>query len=203
MTMETHFLLMRHARTQWNQQRRIQGQTDTPLAPEGIKTAKGWGPCLAGRGIDLILTSDLQRARHTAELVNEHLTLPVETDPRLREQHWGDWTGLYVADLRAMREEVRARESKGFGFMPPGGEDRQQVFLRASMALTDAAKKHAGKRILVTTHNGVLRVLAYKLLGMQFTPEEPLPIKKDYRLHHLICNGGRLRAHELNLEFRT
>lgn len=199
--MDTHFILMRHARTEWNRQRRIQGQTDTPLAPEGVAMAAGWGQSVAQRRIDLILTSDLERARRTAELVNEHLNVPIIQEARLREQHWGHWTGLYVADLRAMRDEVRALENTGFGFQPPGGETRQEVFDRASRALCDAAREHPGKRILVTTHNGVLRALAYKLLGMNFTPDEALPISKDYRMHHLTCTAGTLAVHQLNLEF--
>ncbi|WP_147819357.1 histidine phosphatase family protein [Salidesulfovibrio onnuriiensis] len=199
--METHFILMRHARTEWNQQRRIQGQTDTPLALEGIDMARNWGASPELRDIDLILTSDMLRARQTSELVNERLDVPVLEDARLREQHWGDWTGLYVADLRAMRDTVRALENQGYGFRPPNGEDRQQVFDRAAEALHDAAKAHAGKRILVTTHNGVLRVLAYKLLGMDFIPDEKRPISKDYRLHHLVCADGELAVRQLNLEF--
>lgn len=199
--METHFMLMRHARTEWNQQRRIQGQTDTPLAREGVDMARDWGRSLVRRNIDLILCSDLERARQTAELVNESLGVPLRTDPRLREQHWGDWAGLFVADLRAMHDEVRARENLGYGFRPPGGEDRLQVFERARQALVEAADEHGGKRILVTTHNGVLRVLAYRLLGMNFTPDEKRPVSKEYRLHHLVCTGGELAVRHLNLGF--
>lgn len=200
--METRFTLMRHARTEWNRQRRIQGQTDTPLAPDGERMARGWGAALQGHDtFDVLLSSDLLRACQTAEIANRHLNLPMEKDARLREQDWGDWSGLYVADLRTMREEVTAQERRGYGFCPPGGEDRQAVFHRVKAALTDAAERHPGKHILVTTHNGVLRVLAYKLLGMNFTPDEALPISKDYKLHRILCLEGQLMMDKLNMDF--
>ncbi|KAB1439124.1 histidine phosphatase family protein [Pseudodesulfovibrio senegalensis] len=198
---DTFLTLIRHARTEWNILRRIQGQTDIPLAPQGGVMARQWGNALVDKGYDRILCSDLSRAYRTAEIINEILGLPLEVDPRLREQNWGDWTGLAVDDLRAMREQVAEQEALGFGFCPPGGESRAEVLERSRAALQASATRNPGQYTLVVTHNGVLRALAYDLMGMQYTPDEKSPISKDYRRHELLCREATLNAFKLDMEF--
>ena len=82
----TRFGLLRHAMTEWNRERRIQGQTDTPLSPLGERQAGQWGHLLKAYPWNRILVSDARRALDTAALINESLEVPVHCDPRLREQ---------------------------------------------------------------------------------------------------------------------
>ena len=79
----TRFNLIRHAETTWNRERRVQGQLDSPLTPDGRQQADQWGRTLKRLPWDCILASDTGRAVATATINNVHLNLAIETDPRL------------------------------------------------------------------------------------------------------------------------
>jgi probable phosphoglycerate mutase len=192
------FALLRHAETDWNRDRRIQGVTDTHLTGAGEEQARAWGQRLAGLDFDGIICSDLARARRSAELINETLGLPVSEDARLREQHWGEWTGLRLADLRRDRPDlVDKLEAAGWGFRPPGGEDRLEVLQRAGEALRDAAAARPGRTVLIVTHEGVIKCLVYHLAGRKFLPSEPRLLDSG-ALHWLSAADGALKIAGLN-----
>jgi probable phosphoglycerate mutase len=191
---------MRHAQTDWNRLSRIQGQTDTDLNETGREMARTWAQSLPTGIFDMILTSPLARAVETARIVNEHLGLPLHTAPGLAEQHWGEWTGLTKAELRDRRAAVRAQEKRGFAFTPPGGESRDAVLMRACDALMDFAAGHPGATVLVVTHHGVLKCLAYALSGLDYLPGDPLPVE-PYRLHRIECLDHELAPAQWNVEF--
>lgn len=194
----TRFGLIRHAQTTWNRQKRIQGQSDSPLTVEGERQAGRWGEILKQFSWDRILASDTGRAVKTAKLINDCLNLSLTTDPRLREQDWGQWAGKTVAQLkteapRKLDEEVRA----GWDFCPPEGEDRRSVLARSLKALEAAAEKWPGDDILVVTHEGVVKSLVYHLCDRKFIASEPA-ILKSYQLHRLVYQNRRLRIEEVN-----
>jgi broad specificity phosphatase PhoE len=85
----TTLLLVRHGETDWNAEGRLQGHTDTPLNELGRRQALTLADELAGDGIEAVYSSDLARARETAEIVAERLRLAVVLDPDLREKDWG------------------------------------------------------------------------------------------------------------------
>jgi probable phosphoglycerate mutase len=145
----TWFALLRHARTAWNEEKRIQGQNDISLTPEGRFQAREWGRHLKQYRWDRIITSDARRALETAGLVNISLRLPLVTDGCLREQNWGRWTGKTVAQLKGeVPQLVAEQERAGWKFCPPGGEDRNTVWERSQRALQGARGKWPGERIL-------------------------------------------------------
>ena len=194
----THFGLIRHAETLWNRQSRIQGHRDSPLTERGKKEADGWGLELSRIPWDRIVGSDLGRAVDTAGIINHHLQIPLETDPRLREQDWGQWTALSMAKVK-YEEQYKLDEAKrtGWHFCPPAGEDRLSVWQRSHQALTTATKKWPGKKILVVTHEGVIRCLIYRLCKYSYLPGEPVPIEPRH-LHWLSVNENGLQIHQLN-----
>ncbi|MDC0336173.1 histidine phosphatase family protein [Pseudodesulfovibrio sp.] len=195
----TTFFCMRHGLTEWNRDKRIQGQSDIDLCAEGRDMARAWGESLADNHFDCILTSGLKRAVQTAEIINEKLGLPMHTDPRLAEQDWGEWTGLAKDELGKIRKQVRKQEYRGFEFRPPGGESRDEVLLRACDAFMDFTDANPGAKVLVVTHNGVLKCLTYALSGLDFMPDDPLPIK-PYRLHRIECFENELALGDINME---
>lgn len=83
--------LVRHGETQWNAERRLQGQSNSPLTEQGQQQAKRVGERVAAYGITHIISSDLGRAKQTAEIIAEFTGCPVSTDPRLRELNMGFW----------------------------------------------------------------------------------------------------------------
>ena len=131
--------LIRHAKTLWNLEKRIQGQQDSPLSQDGKKMAADWGPLLATVKWDRIICSDLERAHHTAEIINRDMQLPIVSDRRLREQDWGGWCGQTLKEVKKKYSEPLHREVRsGWDFRPPGGESRSEVLGRSKSALADA-----------------------------------------------------------------
>ncbi|MUM77571.1 histidine phosphatase family protein [Pseudodesulfovibrio sp. F-1] len=196
----TTFYCMRHGQTDWNRQSRIQGRTDTVLSETGREMARVWAQSFSEGAFDMILTSPLARAVETARILNERLDLPLHSEPGLVEQDWGLWTGLTKAELKAQRAKVAAQEKRGFGFTPPGGESRDTVLMRTCDALIAFAPAHPGASVLVVTHHGVLKCLAYALSGLDYLPGDPLPIE-PYRLHRIECLDNELAPARMNLEF--
>lgn len=194
----TLFGLIRHAPTGWNEEKRIQGQYDASLSATGLLLAKQWGRELTGHEWDRILCSDLERTRKTAELINLALHLPVSSDPRLREQDWGDWAGTTIAALvKEYPGRVRAQERRGWDFRPPGGESRREVLQRSWQALLAASSAWPEEKILVVCHGGVIKCLLYHLLQRRFLPEEP-ELLRPYNLHLLTVQGDELSLTRLN-----
>lgn len=192
--------LMRHAKTQWNLDKRIQGQNDSTLCREGIEQAEKWGEILKDAGDwAKIVTSGLSRTMQTASIVNKVLHLPVERDTRLNEQDWGQWNGMTQRELLVDRaEELNRRLSMGWEFQPPGGENRRSVWERSSRALSELACRNPGDNILVIAHGGVIKCLLYGIMGRKFLPDEPAAIKQ-YHLHLLAWDGEKLVLETMNM----
>lgn len=194
----TRFGLLRHAKTVWNQEGRIQGQWDSPLTPEGEARAGEWGVLLSKCPWDCILASDLGRTRRTAEWINQTLALPLSIDPRLREMDWGDWSGKTFARVREENPTLwNEMQGAGWSFRPPGGEDRSEVWNRSREALAEARRRWPGRRILVVTHEGVIKCLIYRLLDRRFLPAEP-SVLEPVQLHRLIHGEGGLGIERIN-----
>ncbi len=188
----TLFGVIRHARTEWNRERRIQGWSDSPLTPEGERQAERWAAHLARERWTHLLASDIGRALATARLINRRVGVPLLTDPRLRELDWGEWTGKTVRELRAeVPDIVAAQERAGWDFQAPGGEARRSQLERSRRALLDAAAAAPGASILVVTHEGVIKCLAYHLAGDP-TPPTERPERHIYRLYRIAAEAGRL-----------
>lgn len=194
----TILYIMRHAPTEWNAAGRIQGQGDSPLTETARRWAARWGAQLAGLALQRVVSSDTGRAVATARHVNQTLQLPAESDARLREQDWGAWTGHRMADIRARHRTRFAREeARGWSFCPPGGESRMAVLVRARQALLDAGRRWPGQRLLVITHEGVLKCLLYHLAILQ-SCGQPFAPMAPYRLHRLASDGNALALEEMN-----
>jgi probable phosphoglycerate mutase len=194
----TRFGLIRHAETIWNRERRVQGQLDSALTPEGAQQAERWGLALKVLTWTRILSSDSGRAVRTAAIINAHLSLAIETDPRLRELDWGRWSNHTIARIRAENpQEVEAQEAAGWEFRPPGGESRRQQMERSRRALIDAAGRWPGDCILVVTHEGVIKSLAQHLCGRAYVAAEAVDLH-PYHLHWLEVAGGRMALGRLN-----
>jgi len=147
----TTLLLVRHGETDWNADGRLQGHTDRPLSEFGRLQAQRLAEELEGEQLEAIYSSDLARARETAEIVSERLGLPVELNPDLREKDWGNWEGLIAVE----RDRVE--------FVGESTEAHQERMLRA---LRRISERHPGdRRVLVVTHGGSMRRVQTEALG--------------------------------------
>ena len=194
----TTFGLIRHAATLWNEKKLIQGQQDSPLSEAGRQMAADWGRSLASYSWQRIVCSDLGRTRETTELINQTLKLPAHPDKRLREQDWGEWSGMTLADVKQNHEKLlQDLVRSGWLFQPPEGESRNQVLKRSLAALYEAHTSWPGESILVVCHEGVIKCLPYHLTRHKFLPEEP-PLIRSKHLHFLEHDNGTLYLKGLN-----
>lgn len=155
----TLFLAIRHAESTMNAEGLWQGQADPPLSPQGRQQAAELAPVLRGRGLTDLVSSDLRRARETAEIVAELLGLGLRTDPGLREADVGSWSGRPHDEIRAAWPEDYARVRAGdWEVRPGGGERRRDVRVRAQEAVARACREATGP-LAIVTHMGVLRAL--------------------------------------------
>jgi broad specificity phosphatase PhoE len=152
--------LIRHGQTDWNVQGRYQGQADMPLNPTGLSQARALAEDLEGQVFTAIYSSDLQRARQTAQILANRLGLVLRLDVRLREIHQGDWQGLLVSDLaQRYAAEMAARREDPVSARAPGGESVGEVAARVYDAADEIARNHPLGRVLVVSHGLALATL--------------------------------------------
>ena len=176
----THLLFVRHGETDWNAQERIQGHTPTSLNERGRQQAALVAERLASVPLTAIYSSDLPRARETADAVAAHHNLPVQMETGLRERSFGQWEGLTAQDLE--RDWAQAwQEWKSVGdaeLAPPGGEAWAEVQTRFLPALRRilAAHHNSDDTVLIAGHGGSLR------LAVLFALDAPLVMLRRLRL---------------------
>ncbi len=154
----TEMLVVRHGQTTWNAEKRWQGRADSPLSVLGIAQAEWAAKVLDS--FDLVVTSDLTRARDTGAIIAEALGAPSIAEPDLAERDVGEWTGLSFDEIEAGWPGALAS-----GGHPNGWESDETVADRAIGALHRIAKAHPGERVFVVTHGGLIRSLE-RLLGL-------------------------------------
>ncbi|MBE0584027.1 MAG: histidine phosphatase family protein, partial [Desulfofustis sp.] len=160
----TRFGLLRHGKTTWNQQKRIQGSGDAPLTSDGIAGCRQWAHFLAAMPIHWhrLLVSPLQRSIGSAEIINERLRLPLHLADGFREMDWGEWEGLTLAEIKAAsHQDFAERIRRGWDFRPPGGESRREVLQRVMLSVQEQARLWPEENLLVITHLGVIKSLLY------------------------------------------
>jgi glucosyl-3-phosphoglycerate phosphatase len=160
-------ILWRHGRTAWNAERRFQGQSDVPLDEVGVIQAERAAEALARLAPHRIISSDLSRARATAEFLAQLTRLTVHEDSDLRETFAGQWQGLTRGELEDRHGVDLARWAAGSNIRPGGGETRTEVAARMVTAIDRAlAEVPAGGTLVVATHGGSARAAIGALLGL-------------------------------------
>lgn len=154
----TELVLVRHGETLWNRERRLQGHIDIPLSDVGRAQARAVARRLATEDIDAVWSSDLSRALETAQAVAGTGGWPLSSDVRLRERAYGDFEGHSHDELQARMPEAYARwRARDPALEIPGGAETPAVFqARVEAVLRELAARHAGRRIVVVSHGGLL-----------------------------------------------
>lgn len=162
--------VIRHGQTDWNAQRRLQGQKDIPMNATGLEQARQNGIALQGILGDRIdefdfVASPLGRTRATMEIIRAAMGLPplaYRTDPRLMEISFGDWEGSTLKELKAtQRERVQERNASKWDFIPPGDAAESYEILSWR---TGSWLNSIDRPTVCVTHGGVIRTL-FKLIA--------------------------------------
>lgn len=143
--------LIRHGSTLWNKEGRIQGHTDNPLDEEGLEQAAALAERLSTEEWNYIYSSDLLRARQTAEVIAARLGLSVAGwVPGIREMNGGLLEGT-------TEQERVERWGKEWRTLELGLEKNESGRLRGSRAIEEIAERHPGEKVLVVSHGAILR----------------------------------------------
>jgi very-short-patch-repair endonuclease/broad specificity phosphatase PhoE len=191
----TPLVAIRHAPTEWNAAKRLQGRTDIALSAEGIAAAKAWRAD-AGWAAYRVIASPLKRAQETARLLFPEREIAL--DPRLMEMDFGSWEGRSLAELRETPgAAAKERESLGLDFSAPGGETPRQVQARVQPLLNEIAA--AAVPTVIVTHKAVLRALMSLATGWAFLGKPPVKIKADTAHLFRLDAAGKISVEQMNV----
>ncbi len=147
--MTTQLILVSHALTQWNIERRIQGHTDVPLNRDGKKMAQCLAKRLAKETIHAVYTRDLKRAVQTGKSTAEQKSLEIIQDIRLREGRSINQERSPIYPTLSFSREV---------------ETEIDLYLRMTDVLSDIARAHDDQTVLVVSHGGSLDIFIKRIL---------------------------------------
>ncbi|KXP00606.1 histidine phosphatase family protein [Tsukamurella pseudospumae] len=164
-------ILLRHGQTASNAEGRMQGQLDTDLTELGRRQARAAAAALADRDPIAIISSDLRRARDTADAVAAATGGTVESDVRLRETMLGDWQGMTHVEVDAYMPGARRRWRDAPEWAPPGGEARVDVAARSYPLVTELMERlpewgTSERPVMLVAHGGLIAALTARLLDL-------------------------------------
>ena len=159
--------LVRHGETEANVAGLYSGHAPTPLTERGIAQAQTLGTLLRNVPVDNVLCSELERARHTTQLILAEREVPVRNMPELNEMFFGDWEMRHHRDLaREDAENYAVWCNDWQNATPTNGEGFQAFSQRVERFIAQRADYKACQNLLVVSHQGVLSVLIARLLSM-------------------------------------
>ncbi|MBY5775733.1 histidine phosphatase family protein [Rhizobium leguminosarum] len=182
--------VIRHGQTDWNAERRLQGQKDIPMNATGLEQARQNGVTLAEILGDTVgefdfVASPLQRTRATMEIMRTAMglaPLAYRTDPRLVEISFGDWEGSTIKELKAtQRERVAERNASKWDFIPPGDDAESYEILSWR---TGSWLNSVDRPTVCVTHGGVIRTLFQTIsdLPKSTAAEDAIPQDRIIRI---------------------
>jgi|SRR5579872_1128209 len=166
--MKIYFI--RHGETTFNKAGRIMGQLDEPLDAEGIEQSRR----LAAKidpDFERLFCSPLQRAKQTAQIINEKLKLPeIEYRQELRERNFGSLAGktLEQMDQQTLGQISIKDQEQSYDYRPFGGESVQDVKARLEFFLNFLRRNHSEKKVLAVTHTGIIRLIYLIILHQNY-----------------------------------
>jgi probable phosphoglycerate mutase len=194
-TMTTRICFIRHGETDWNVDKRIQGQIDIPLNENGCAQALAMASSATHYPFDAVYSSDLMRARDTANMLAARRGFDIHILPQLRERHFGIFQGLTAAEGLQRHPDAHARylaRDPDYDFET--GESMHALVARAEAAVNDMTRHHDKQTIAAVTHGGVLDILYRKSTG------RPLHTPRDFKLPNCALNWFWFDAQGWHLE---
>ena len=171
MNTAVRIIAIRHGETDWNLATRLQGHIDIDLNDTGLRQAECAARALATETIDAIYSSDLLRARRTAEAIARHSAAATAKQVRchagLRERKFGIFEGQTYAAIEQQWPQAAHRwKTREPDFAPEGGESPVQLMTRVESTVNALAAQHPGQQIVLVAHGGVMDML-YRLATRQ------------------------------------
>lgn len=191
----TNFIIVRHGYSVANKQGYMTGQSNVPLAPEGLEQARQTAEFIhKNYKIDAIYSSPLLRAVQTAEPLSELFNLPIITNDGLKEINAGLWEGKTPAEIFALYPEEFSLWRNDVGNSRcTGGESLQEVQTRAVSALKDIEKKACGQTVAIFTHAAVIRSCFCFFKNLPLSEAKNIPWAPNASVSEVIFDNGNFR----------
>jgi probable phosphoglycerate mutase len=200
-------IFVRHGESVFNHLNLAQGHADVPgLTTKGREQSEQAASSLVGCGADLVVTSDLVRARETALIIARALEVPLVSDPRLRERNMGAAEGQPVGEAAARTLGIVDGLVVDAGKAPAGGETLRDLSDRVRATIEDLYRLHAPGTIVVVTHGGFVRMARRwagggDLVGMPWSEVDNVAIwGASWRPGGNRMDHGWLEAQDLAVE---
>ncbi|MFN3652164.1 MAG: histidine phosphatase family protein [Armatimonadota bacterium] len=195
----TQFLLIRHGETQWNLDGRVQGHKDVALTPRGEEQARRLADWLAHEQLDALYSSDLLRARRTAEIIaaaRPETPAEIRIDPRVREAGMGVFEGMTAQEMAASEHAAayRAWREDALRNRPPGGETLEDLLRRCMAAVREMVEGHPGQSIAIVAHGGPVRAMTCGSLGLPMEIYPKLRVENASVARILFSEKGPILA---------
>ncbi len=161
--------LLRHGEVEGFERRLVRGQLDVALSGRGRAQTAALADWFAAShpAPDRVVSSDLARCAELARGLAERTGAPLELRADLREQHMGAWQGRAWDDVtRELGGAINDHWDDYLDARPPGGETMRELFARAEAWWDGLLAQHAGERLVVVTHAGVIRALLCRALRL-------------------------------------
>ncbi len=190
-TSRTEFVIIRHGQTHGNITRTLQGQSNTDLDETGVQQVRLLARRLKSHpAFEAVISSDLKRARDTAQILVDSIGGTIIPNAGLREWNLGilegrSWQDLQLEYPQIMNSFLNSHKDVEV----PGGERRSVMEKRVSECLDILASEFAGKRLLVVTHGGVLRAIFRHIVGLP-AGNNMLPQTSNASYNSCTCTNG-------------
>lgn len=194
----TEILLIRHGETSWNAVKRLQGHLDIPLNVEGERQAAALGKALRDEPLDAVFSSDLLRARQTAQAIVASRGMEVQIDVGLRERCYGAFEGMRHAEIRECYPEAyRVWQARDLDARIPPGERAAETLREFSARVVDAITRIVSacsyRHIALVAHGGVLECAYRAAQGVGFAHSRDFDIF-NASINRLAWDGSRLQV---------
>lgn len=173
----TKITIVRHGETEWNKTMQLQGHKDSPLTEKGLAQAELLAETIKARKFDVLITSDLGRAIHTAQIINRNLKLNIIIDRNLRERAFGIMEGLTREEISVKYKDVyEAYMQRMIGFEIPEGESLAEFNSRILDAFQQIARTYKNKSVLMVAHGGVLDSAIRRVFNLKLGSDRPFSL---------------------------
>lgn len=191
----TRICIVRHGETDWNVEKRIQGQTDIPLNETGHAQALAMAYNASHHQFHAIYSSDLLRASATAQALADRIGLEVKQIAQLRERHYGIFQGITASEGAMLYPEAHAYyKTRDLSYDFETGESMTTFAQRTRDAIDWLVRHHEGQTIVAVSHAGLLDIVYRKSTG------RPLQTPRDFVIPNCALNWFRIDAHGWHLE---
>lgn len=185
--------LIRHGETDWNREKRLQGQSDIPLNETGKAQANELVPVISRLKVEAVFSSDLVRAHETARIAIGESRITIHKDTRLREANIGEAEGLSQEEISQKFDQEalsrwRSYEEHNMDYKFIGGESKRQMMVRMREAVLDIAQNTNQANIAIFCHGMVMRAMTY---AFQQGVDWDYQVFSNGSIHHFVWNDHR------------